>query len=70
MIKKDPVLKPKIEQLCQIKSLAQLSVATIVAETNGFAGFENIRQLVSFAGYDVVENHGGARALRETRGKN
>lgn len=61
LIKKDAVLKPKIEQLCQIKGLAQLSVATIVAETNGFTGFDNIRQLVSFAGYDVVENQSGKR---------
>ena len=51
-------------QLCEIKGLATLSIATLVAETNGFTGFENIRQLVSFAGYDIVENHGAARAVR------
>lgn len=62
LIEKDANLKVKIAQLCQIKGLALLSVATIVAETNGFAGFENIRQLVSFAGYDVVENQSGQRA--------
>jgi transposase len=61
LVEKDSVLKPKIEQLCQIKGLGLLSVATIVAETNGFTGFENIRQLVSFAGYDVVENQSGNR---------
>jgi transposase len=54
LIEKDPILKVKVAQLCQIKGLGQLSVATIVAETNGFTGFESIRQLVSFAGYDVV----------------
>ena len=70
LIDKDPVLKPKIEQLCRIKGLALLSVATTVAETNGFTGFENIRQLVSFSGYDVVENHGGARSLGESSRKN
>jgi transposase len=61
LIEKDSNLKVKIAQLCQIKGLAQLSVATIVAETNGFTGFESIRQLVSFAGYDVVENQSGQR---------
>ena len=70
LIEKDAILKAKIEQLCQIKGLALLSVATIIAATNGFTGFENIRQLVSFAGYDVVENHGGARALGESGRKN
>lgn len=61
LIQKDSVLKTKIEQLCQIKGLGLLSVATIVAETNGFTGFENVRQLVSFSGYDVVENQSGNR---------
>ena len=61
LIEKDTILKPRIEQLCKIKGLGLLSVATIVAETNGFAGFENIRQLVSFSGYDVVENQSGNR---------
>ncbi|MBE9211100.1 IS110 family transposase [Nostoc sp. LEGE 06077] len=61
LIEKDTILKPKIEQLCQIKGLGLLSVATIIAETNGFTGFENIRQLVSFSGYDVVENQSGNR---------
>ena len=61
LIEKDPILKPRIEQLCKIKGLGLLSVATIVGETNGFTGFENIRQLVSFSGYDVVENQSGNR---------
>lgn len=55
-------MKTKIEQLCEIKGLATLSIATLVAETNGFTGFENVRQLISFAGYDVVENQSGQRA--------
>ncbi|NBB23493.1 IS110 family transposase [Runella sp. CRIBMP] len=62
LLDKDPVLKTKIEQLCEIKGLATLSIATLVAETNGFTGFENVRQLISFAGYDVVENQSGQRA--------
>lgn len=61
LLDKEPALKTKIEQLCQIKGLGLLSVATIVAETNGFTGFDNVRQLVSFAGYDVVENQSGQR---------
>ncbi len=51
----------KIEQLSKVKGLGLLSAATIVAETNGFTGFDNVRQLVSFAGYDVVENQSGQR---------
>jgi transposase len=61
LLVKDPILKSKIEELCKIKGLGLLSVATLIAETNGFTGFENVRQLVSFAGYDVVENQSGQR---------
>ena len=40
LLEKDGALKAKIAQLCQIKGLTLLSVATLVAETNGFTGFE------------------------------
>ncbi len=36
LLSKDLILKNKIDQLCQIKGLGLLSVATLVAETNGF----------------------------------
>lgn len=39
-----------------------MSVVTVIAETNGFALIKNQRQLVSYAGYDVVENQSGKRA--------
>lgn len=61
LLQEDTVLKAKIEQISQIKGLGILSAVTIVAETNGFTGFENVRQLVSFAGYDVIENQSGKR---------
>lgn len=61
VLDEDLILKAKIAQLTQIKGLGLLSATTIVAETNGFTGFENIRQLVSFAGYDVIENQSGKR---------
>jgi len=62
LINADPVLKPRIEQLVKIKGLALLSVAVLVAETNGFEGFTNQRHLVSYAGYDVVENQSGSHS--------
>jgi transposase len=49
-------VKQKVDNICKIKGLGVLTVAVILAETNGFALFENSRQLVSYAGYDVVEN--------------
>jgi transposase len=38
-----------------------MSAVTVIAETNGFTLFENSKQLVSYAGYDVVENQSGKR---------
>ncbi|HLT41910.1 MAG TPA: IS110 family transposase [Sphingobacteriaceae bacterium] len=49
----------KVEKLCTIKGVGIRTVSTILAETNGFLLFKNSRQLVSFSGYDVVENQSG-----------
>ena len=61
LLEQDEPLKEKVERLCAIKGLGLLSVATLIAETNGFTGFDNQRQLVSYAGYNVVENQSGKR---------
>ena len=62
LIAGDAVLKAQVERLTAIKGLALLSVAVLIAETNGFEGFANQRQLVSYAGYDVIENQSGNRS--------
>lgn len=51
----------KVDQLCYIKGVGLVSVAVILAETNGFALINHARPLVSYAGYDVVENQSGNR---------
>ncbi len=58
-IKKDKEVEGKVKMIQRIKGLSILSIATIIAETNGFELFSNMRQLVSYAGYDVVENQSG-----------
>ena len=58
----DKILKKKFSNIGKIKGLGLQSLAVIVAETNGFTAFENIAQLVSYAGYDVVENQSGKRS--------
>ncbi|MBD0376654.1 MAG: transposase, partial [Flavisolibacter sp.] len=59
LVESDAALKSKFANIVKIKGLGLLAVATIVAETNGFELFENIAQLVSYAGYDVIENQSG-----------
>ncbi len=61
IVESDEILKKKFSNICKIKGLGLQNLAVIVAETNGFAAFENIAQLVSYAGYDVVENQSGKR---------
>ena len=63
----DPVLKDKIAKICVLKGLGWISVATIVAETDGFALFKNKAQVVSYAGYDVVHQESGTSVKGITR---
>jgi len=51
----------KVKNICRIKGVAFLTVSVIIGETFGFHLFENNRQLMSYAGYDVVENQSGRR---------
>ena len=51
----------KVKNITAIKGIAVLTVAVLLAETNGFLLFENAPQLVSYAGYDVVESQSGIR---------
>jgi len=59
MVKQDEKLWPKIEHMMTIRGVGLYTIVVIVAETNGFALFENIGQLCSYAGYDVIEEQSG-----------
>ena len=60
-IRSDATVAEKVENISKIKGVALLTVATVIAETNGFALFNNIGQLIKYTGYDVVENQSGTR---------
>lgn len=51
----------KAEKILKMKGLGFLTLSTVLAETNGFILFNNYKQLVSYAGYDVVEAQSGTR---------
>ena len=69
IVEEDDILKKKFDAICKIKGLGLQSLAVIVAETNGFTAFENVSQLVSYSGYDVVENQSGKRNGKTRRSK-
>ncbi len=54
-----PDIKEKVERLCEVKGFAIKTVSVVIAETSGFENFKNIPGLVSFSGFDVVENSSG-----------
>lgn len=59
LVNQDRELKAKFDNILPIKGLGLVSLATVVAETNGFQLFNNQRQLTSYAGYDVIESQSG-----------
>ena len=63
-IDQDDLLKSKVEKITSIKGVGMKTAAVIISETNGFANFESQAQLVSYAGYDVVENQSGQKSGR------
>jgi transposase len=53
LVNQDDKLKRKFEYLQSIPGVGLLTIATIVAETNGFETFTSIKQLTSYAGLDI-----------------
>jgi transposase len=61
IIKNDPEILKRFNNIISIKGVGMLTLAVIISETNGFELFQNQRQLTSYAGYDIVENSSGKR---------
>lgn len=60
-IKSNQEIEERVNNIESIKGLGVLTIATVLAETNGFELFSNYKQVVSYAGYDVVEAQSGTR---------
>jgi transposase len=52
-------LRVKVDNVCRIKGVSLLTLATILGETNGFNLIHNQRQLVAYAGMDVRIHQSG-----------
>jgi transposase len=55
----DKELSGKIKKVATIRGVGLMTVVKIIAETGGFYLFQNINQLISYAGLDIVENQSG-----------
>jgi len=49
----DEFISKKIEKVTTIPGIGFITAVTVAAETNGFVNIQNIKQLTSYAGYDV-----------------
>jgi transposase len=63
----DKQLQERVDNICTIKGIGLMTALIVIAETNGFDLIENKSQLVSYAGYDVVENQSGSSIRGKTR---
>ncbi|MEA3452049.1 MAG: IS110 family transposase [Bacteroidota bacterium] len=58
-VKKDEEVSEKIKKNTTIPGIGFLTVVTVIAETQGFTNFTSLRQLSSFAGYDIQLRESG-----------
>lgn len=58
-VKKDEEVSKKIKKVTTIPGVGFRTVVIIAAETQGFANFTSMRQLSSFAGYDIQLRESG-----------
>lgn len=67
LVAKDESLQERVSNVCTIKGVAFITAIGVIAETDGFALFFNRNQLVSYAGYDVVQRQSGTSILGKTK---
>jgi transposase len=66
-IEKESWLKEKIKNVCTIKGVGIITAVTVIAETNGFHLIRNKKQLVSYAGLDVITKDSGTSIKSKPR---
>jgi len=67
IVMKDEYLANKIEKITTIPGVGFSTAVGIIAETGGFKNFNSIKQLTSYAGYDVVIKESGTSVKGKTR---
>lgn len=59
LLKSRPEVKQRVNNICTIPGVGELTAVTVLAETNGFELIRNKKQLTSYAGFDVREKQSG-----------
>lgn len=58
-LKNNKEIKEKVEHVLTLTGIGVATLAVLLSETNGFLLFKNGRQLISYSGYDIIENQSG-----------
>jgi transposase len=66
-VKEDTDLKKEVSNICTIPGIGVLTAVIVLAETNGFELVRNKKQLVSYAGIDVIEKQSGTSIKGKSR---
>ncbi len=66
-VKNQPDLNRRMQFMLSIKGIGLITAATIIGETNGFLTIKNKRQLVSYAGYDIIRKDSGTSVHSKPR---
>ncbi len=67
IINQNETLKEGIKNICTIPGVGELTAAIVLGETNGFELVRNKKQLVSYAGLDVIEKTSGTSVKGKSR---
>jgi transposase len=59
VVEEDKLLKERLSYVLSIKGIGLITAITIVSETNGFAAISSVKQLISYAGLDVILKESG-----------
>ncbi|MDR1981690.1 MAG: IS110 family transposase [Tannerellaceae bacterium] len=59
-VSRDKSFKEKVDKITTIKGVGLITAVSVLCETNGFQLFNNIRQVVSYAGLDVEMKESGS----------
>lgn len=66
-VEKNSELNKRIQNVCTINGVGLITSVTVIAETNGFDLIRNKKQIVSYAGLDVIEKQSGTSVRSKTR---
>ena len=65
LVKEYPYIKGQLNYMISVKGVGLITAATVFAETDGFSLIQNSRQLVCYAGLDVVHKESGTSVKKK-----